>query len=488
MDDKNIKDLIDISKDLDDAVLKGIERGKKYKKAEKSKSSNKFMKKVLIAAGLTGIITTGIGIVNPEFVSAIPGLREIIRDINKDRFSEDTKKYADRTKVIGSSVVDKEVSVTFEELVYDENNIIGSFTLQGEKLKQLKEGVSNVEAYVLINGENIITESCVEMENSTTAVVILKADIGRKKLSDNANIKFDITGIYNGYSNGIEGRWEFATNADKTKGNRVLVDKNIETKFGNLVIKELSMTDVSTTIVIDGKSKVPDDENLQSMKFVIKDDKGKVYDVKDLENGQFTKTGELERVISVNGDLTKSKYIKISEKVGGKIVDKEIEGIYHSYLQFNGDGAFETKVITRKATREELNAGYGGENVNIYASISNDFKKLLNIKGQKIEVSKGQEIEVVNIKDNDLGTEFIFKTDGLYDINNLTQLQVLDENIFDYQRGEDRISILKTVDKNSHIYSVTINKLDFNKKYIIGIPKVTPIEKSSFELKIDLNE
>ncbi|MGL4655268.1 MAG: DUF4179 domain-containing protein [Sarcina sp.] len=332
MDDKNIKDLINISKGLDDAVLKGIERGRKHKKVEK-RNKNRFMKRGLIAAALAGVITTGIGIINPEFVSAIPGLNKIIGDASKGRFSEDSQSYADKAKVVGTSVIDKGISATFEELVYDENNIIGSFVFQGEALKKIKEGISSADAYLIVDGKDIIAQSSVEMKNPTTAVVIFKADIGEKNLPDNANIKFNITALYNGYSNGINGKWEFTTNADKTKGKRVFVDKKIETKDGTLTVKEISMTDVSTTIVIDGQEKVLDNYGLQGIKFIVTDDKGKVYDVTDLDNSEETKTGKVERVISVNGNLTNAKYINISEKVGGKVISKEINGIYPALLQ-----------------------------------------------------------------------------------------------------------------------------------------------------------
>ncbi|MGL4761655.1 MAG: DUF4179 domain-containing protein [Sarcina sp.] len=489
MDDKNLKDLIDIPKGLDDAVLKGISRGRKQKKA----SNNKFIKKGLIAAGLACVITTGIGVVNPKFVSAVPGLNKVMESFHKEIFGGSLEKYSDISTIVGSTVIDNGVSITFEEFVFDENNLMATLMVTGEKIENFKTGITYVNGSFIADGSEMGVESKVQMINPTTAMVILEQNIAKENIADNSKIKLEVRNITGDGAEPLEGKWDFAIEGEKTKGTRIKSDVQVETSEGSLNIKEVVMTDISTTIIMRGQTDNPtkseydnDGSRIQSIEFVAKDDKGNVYTIDDLDNGLNTRTGELDRVLTIRGDLTDAKYIEISEKVGGKIIDKEIEGVYPALLQFNGEGKFEEKIITRKPTKEELEQGYGGENVNHFVNISNEFKTLDDIIGDKIEVSKSQFIEITNIEDTELGTKFTFKTDGVYDYHNLAQLQVFDEEMNDMINGEDYRKYRAIEDEKNHVYSITIESLDRNKKYTVGIPKVTELENPSFTMKVNL--
>ncbi|MGL5066763.1 MAG: DUF4179 domain-containing protein [Sarcina sp.] len=488
MDDKNLKDLIDIPKGLDDAVLKGISRGRKQKKA----NNNKFIKKGLIAAGLACVITTGIGIVNPQFVSAVPGLNKVMESFHKEIFGGSLQKYSDISTIVGSTVIDNGVSITFEEFVFDENNLMATLMVTGEKLLDFKTGFSNIDGIFFADGKQIRGNSRVQMINPTTAMVVLEENIAKENIADDAKIKLKIRSIDSG-SEVLKGKWDFAIDGEKVKGQRIKSDVKVETSEGSLNIEEVVMTDISTTIIMRGQTDNPtkseydnDGSRIQSIEFVAKDDKGNTYAIDDLDNGLNTRTGELDRVLTIRGNLTDAKYIEISEKVGGKIIDKEIEGVYPALLQFNGDGEFEEKIITRDATKEELDQGYYSTKVNHFVNISNEFKTLDDIIGDKIEVSKSQFIEITNIEDTELGTKFTFKTDGVYDYHNLAQLQVFDEEMNDMINGEDYRKYRAIEDEKNHVYSITIESLDRNKKYTVGIPKVTELENPSFTMKVNL--
>ena len=489
MEDKNLKDLIDIPKGLDDAVLMGISKGRKQKKEK----NNKFMKKALIAAGLACVITTGIGVINPQFVSAVPGLNKVMESFHEELFGGSLQKYSDISTIVGSTVIDKGISITFEEFVFDENNIMATFMVTGEEVTNLKDGITGLDGIFFADGKEIRGNSKVQRINPTTAMVILEKNIAEKNIADNSKIKLKIRGVESN-SESLKGKWDFAIDGEKTKGQRIKSD--VQVKINNndtLNIKEVVMTDISTTVIMGGHTDNPSksefDNNgsdIQSINFIVKDDKGNVYAIEDMHNGLNTKTGVLERSFSIKGDLTNAKYIEISEKVGGKTIDKEIEGIYPALLQFNGEGKFEEKIITRKPTTEELEQGYLGENVNHFVNISNGFKTLDNIVGDKIEVSKGQFIGITNIEDTDLGTKFTFKTDGVYDYNNLSELQVFDEEMNDMITGEDYRRYGVFEDEKNHIYSMTLEGLDRNKKYTVGIPKVTGLQEPGFTMKVNL--
>lgn len=485
MDDKNIKDLIDISKGLDDAVLKGIERGRKDKKAEK-KNKNRFMKRALIAAGLAGVITTGVGIINPEIVSAIPGVNKVFENFNKEIFGGSTEKYADIATVVGTTVIDKDISVTFEEFIFDENNIMATLTLRGEKIKSFKEGISYVTGVFNVDGKEIQGESRIQMLDDNSAAVVIKNNIANENLNDNANIEFEITEIIGDGPKEIEGDWNFKVKGEKKKGRRVKTDVEVKIPKGFLKAKEVVMTNISTTIILEGHTNDPNDSSIQSIDFLVKDDKGNYYSVADCENGLFPEKGEHNRVITIKGDLTNSSYIEIEEKVGGDRVDVKSDESMHALLQFNGDGEFERKEIIRKATKEELADGYAFDEVKHYVNISKDFKTLDEIIGDKIEVSKGYFIEIINIEKTELGTKFTFKTDGKYDYNNLSQLQIFDEEFNDMIKGEGYRKYGAIESEEDHKYSITIDNLDWNKKYTVGIPKVEELEKPNFTMKIDL--
>ena len=77
--DNNIKDMIKIPKELDNAVLKGFEKGKKEKKKAKQKV---IFKRCAIAAGIIVVGTTMAGVINPELVSAIHIVGDVFEYFN----------------------------------------------------------------------------------------------------------------------------------------------------------------------------------------------------------------------------------------------------------------------------------------------------------------------------------------------------------------------------------------------------------------------
>ena len=485
MKDNKLNDLIKTPDGLDNSVLKGIERGRKYKKAKK----NKGMKKFLVAAGLTVAITGGIGVINPEFASALSDIKNVIGDFNREIFGRDKEKFEELATVVGTTQVDKGVSITLNEVMFDDNNFMMTLMITGEMFKNY-DGNNQIdfvqfESDAFINDGHInISKSKVEIVNDTTARVIVNGDILGMEIPDSANVKFDITSV--GRGDKMEsGKWNFDFNVNKKASKKINPDIVVDTEDGKLWIDEVTVTDLSTTIQLKGKTD-PKNHKLMSTKFRVKDDTGKIIDSETIQATMYKETGDAEMKMVINEDLTDVKNIEVTNIVGGKEISKEIDGFPYTLIQFNGNGEFKEDIISREVTKEEIADGYGLPSVIHYVNMSKDFKSLDDIIGDTIQVSDKQTVEVLNIEDTKLGTKITFKTDGYYDKNNLHSLSVFDSEMTDVIRAEDRLNIGSVEDGENYIYSVTINKLDNSKKYTIGLPRVEKMEEATFSMKVDL--
>jgi hypothetical protein len=85
----NLKDEIKIPKDIDLAIKKGIERGRKERKM---KSPQKRYKKFAALAAVIAIVIT-VGIFNTDIVKALPGVKSIFKLINYDNVGESFDKF-----------------------------------------------------------------------------------------------------------------------------------------------------------------------------------------------------------------------------------------------------------------------------------------------------------------------------------------------------------------------------------------------------------
>ena len=254
MKDNKLNDLIKTPDGLDNSVLKGIERGRKYKKAKK----NKGMKKFLVAAGLTVAITGGIGVINPEFASALSDIKNVIGDFNREIFGRDKEKFEELATVVGTTQVDKGVSITLNEVIFDDNNFMMTLMITGEMFKNY-DGNNQIdfvqfESDAFINDGYInISKSKVEIVNDTTARVIVNGDILGMEIPDSANVKFDITSV--GRGDKMEsGKWNFDFNVNKKASKKINPDIVVDTEDGKLWIDEVTVTDLSTTIQLKGKT------------------------------------------------------------------------------------------------------------------------------------------------------------------------------------------------------------------------------------------
>ncbi|MGL5634430.1 MAG: DUF4179 domain-containing protein [Sarcina sp.] len=486
MDDKNLRDLIDIPTDLDAAVLDGIKKGRDEKREKK----NSMVKKGFIAASFSLVLAGGIAIINPEIVSAIPGVNKIFEEFNSALFGESTEKFAPFTKNVGARVEDNGIDVTLDELVFDDNNLILALEIKGEALKGF-EGTNysdfvQMSEHLFIDGAEVVAQSSPTKSSEDTAQVILQANIAKMKVKNNANIELKIRSIGRG-NKSTEGEWNLKVSADKVAGKKISINEEFNSELGKFRVNNVSMTELSTNIMLDGQ--YTNAESFYDTQFMIKDENGRIIPFKMLSNS-CDENKSFERHIEIKENLEGTDKVIISVVNGAKTIDKEKSGVVHNLIQFNGDKdmKFTDKILSRKPTKKEVDAGFVGTSVDAYVNINEGNHKSLNeLIDEKIHVSNDAVIEIIDIEDTEDGTKFKFKVNGYYDYLNLTSLTAVDEEMnFITRREGQRLPAIE--DAKNNIYSMSIDKLDKNKKYAIGVPKITDLEESSLNMEIDLSK
>lgn len=131
MINKNLNN-IEIPKNIDEFIDKGIERIIKEQKETRNKR-----KKIIsgLAAGLTIAIT--LFITNPAFAEDVPVLREIFKffEINKeDNPMLHKNNLSQHTTELGITTEDKGIKITTEEVVYDGEYVYISYKVESERV------------------------------------------------------------------------------------------------------------------------------------------------------------------------------------------------------------------------------------------------------------------------------------------------------------------------------------------------------------------
>ncbi|MGL5345790.1 MAG: DUF5643 domain-containing protein, partial [Peptostreptococcaceae bacterium] len=272
---------------------------------------------------------------------------------------------------------------------------------------------------------------------------------------------------------------------EKVEGsNRISIDESYTIKGQNLIIKEVVTSPISSTIVLGG---IDDTKKytLQSTKFKVVDDKGNVLKSTELGSGVDNKTGEFNGKISVDSDLSHTKYIDLIPYWGDDLIYEVIEDVYYPLLITNGSGDREEIVVSRKPTEEELKSGYASSQVNYYLNIdkNKEFLSLEELKGYEIPVSSTEKVIIKDIQVDEKGTKIIMKKEG--DYNHLSELVMFDEDMNDFARWEGHIGAVLE-NEEDQIYSIILDKIDTNKKYKIALPIIKDIDFNSKE-KVKIN-
>ena len=482
--DNNIKDMIKIPKELDNAVLKGFEKGKKEKKKAKQKA---IFKRSAIAAGIIVVGTTMAGVINPELVSAIPIVGDVFEYFNYGLYKQASDKYEELGKDVNLTIEDNDVKVILNKVIIDDNILVASLLVESDKFIGYDEWRSpqdflNTDLNILINGE--IPSSCnpnVTIVNESTAAIILEANVSEIKIGDEVNIDLDINNFTRGGKTLAKGNWDFNIKAIKgSESNIYEVNKSLKLADEEMNIEKLVVTPLNNRLTFSGVTDDYENFRVDENKFVVRDNNGKIL-LLDLTSGSVSNNGEYEYSYNLLNDLSNTAYIEIIKASGNNVIEDENGYLLKASAIDETNANRSNEIISREPTKEELSDGYALSSVDYNVDIDRDnaFENIDSLIGKEIAVNNTDKITVKDIVAHDDYTEVVIKIDGNYNYRLLSSTVLFDEDMNDASTFEGSTTVLNDIEEK--IVTVKLTKIDPSKKYTIAIPVTT-------ELVIDDNE
>lgn len=486
--DNNIKDMIKIPRELDDAVIKGFEKGKKEKRKDKQKL---IFKRSAIAAGVIVAGTTMAGIINPEIVSAIPIVGNVFEYFNDGIYKQDLVKYEQLGKDVNITVEDNGVEVTLNKVVIDDNIFVASLLIESDKLQGYDEWRSpqdfvNEHLNIFIDGQLAGSYSTNRtIANERTAAIILEADLSDLNIEDESKIDINIDSFTRGKDTIANGKWNFNIKAIKGSDTKTYeVNKTLSLTNVNPNLEKLVVTPLKSRLFFKGNSSSDNDFWLSDNEFIIKDNNGKILTYKFV-SGYSDKDRNYEYTFDILNDLSNTEYIEVIKASGNEPIRKEINGIQYELLKVSSNDESNAnrsnKIISREPTKEELSDGYALSSVNYNIDIdrSTAFESIDDLIGKEIAVNNTDKIIVKDIVAHEDYTEVVMKIDGNYNYRLLGNMVMFDEDMNDSAAFEGSITTLNDIEEK--IVTVKLTKIDPSKKYTIAVPVTT-------DLVIDENE
>ena len=474
----NIKELIKIPKELDDAVLKGFEKGKKEKKKEKQRL---IFKRSTIAAGIIMAGTTMAGIFNPEIVSAIPIIGNIFEYFNDGIYTKNSDKYEELANVINTTVDDNGVKVTLNKVIVDDNIFIASLIVESDKFIGYDEARSPQDFIepnfnISINGDFPTSlSSNVTIVNQSTAAIILECDISKLNLENKVNIDLDISKFTRGKKTLARGKWNFDVKATKGADSTIhQVNDTLQLNDENINIEKLVSSDLINRIYFSGKCSDYENFSINKDEFIVRDNTGKIL-LSQLSGGVVSSSNDYEYTFDILNDLSNVDYIEIIKADGNKAIEKDNRYLLKASSIDESIANRSNELISRKPTKEELNDGYGLNEVtyNVNIDKNNAFETINSLIGKEIAVNNTDKIIVKDIIAYDDYTEVVMKIEGNYNYELLSSVVLFDEDMNDSSTFEGASRVLNNIEEK--IVTVKLTKIDPNKKYTIAIPTTTDL-------------
>ena len=482
--DNNIKEMIKIPKELDNAVLRGFEKGKREKKKAKQKI---IFKRSAIAAGVIVAGTTMAGIINPELVSALPIVGDVFEYFNYGVYKQASDKYEELGNDVNITVEDKGVKVILNKVVIDDNVLVASLFVESDKFIGYDEGRNpqdffNTDLNIFVNGQ--IPSSWnpkVTIVNESTAAIILEANVSDIEIGNEVNIDLDINNFTRGRKTLAKGNWNFNIKAIKgSESNIYEVNKSLNLTDEEINIEKLVVTPFNNRLVFSGVTDHYENFRVDENKFIVRDNNGKIL-LLDLTSGSVSNNGEYEYSYNILNDLSNTEYIEIIKASGNNVIEDENGYLLKASAIDEINENRSNDIISRKPTKEELNDGYALSSVNYNVDIDKSvaFETIDSLIGKEIAINNTDKIIVKEIVPHDDYTEVVMKIDGNYNYRLLSSIVLFDEDMNDSCAFEGSTAIMNDIEEK--IVTVKLTKIDLSKKYTIAIPVTT-------DLVIDENE
>ncbi|AGY77917.1 DUF4179 domain-containing protein [Clostridium autoethanogenum] len=485
----NLKDEIKIPKDIDLAIKKGIERGRKECKM---KSPQKRYKKFAALAAVIAITIT-VGIFNPGIVKALPGIKSIFKLINYNNVGESFDKFEAFSTSVNKTVTKDGITVTIDKIVIDDNTFAVTSIIQGKNIKANQGDMGHIK----LNGKSLSAYGSTDKKIDDNRIVrVTSSNISDMKLSNDVNVDLNIVWIGN-----VKGPWNFKFKVSKsekpTNSRCISLNNKIKLPDSTLKIKNLVISPLGNSINYSGVYDKLNENMINSIfDFIVMDDKGKVLET-DLGSGTNGKK-DYNGTIEVLNDLSNVKsltVIPILKRWGVKT--KEINKFPYSVLQttinstnFNIPQEIMTK--SRPVTAKEKSDGYAFDNVIHVFNIDKDrqFSTIDKLVNQVIKVGQNSSAVITKIETTAKYTKVTFKLqgNGVYPYKNINDTVIVDENYKDIERAEDGpIAILENVEER--IVSIKLPPIDKSKKYKIALPIIDePKIENQYKINIDLDK
>ena len=159
------------------------------------------------------------GIINPEFVSALPIVGDVFEYFNYGVYKQASDKYEELGNDVNITVEDKGVKVILNKVVIDDNVLVASLFVNGQIPSSWNPKVTIV--------------------NESTAAIILEANVSDIEIGNEVNIDLDINNFTRGRKTLAKGNWNFNIKAIKgSESNIYEVTKSL-----NLTDEEINNVD-----------------------------------------------------------------------------------------------------------------------------------------------------------------------------------------------------------------------------------------------------
>lgn len=486
---ENLKNKIEIPKEIDLVVKKGIEKGKKEKKLKKHKK----LYKIAAAAAVILVVAIPIGVLRPDIVMAIPGAESIFKLIGHGMVGENLGKFEQFSSSVNKSVEKNGIKITINEIAIDDNTIAITSTQQGKNLK--KHAYLNWK--IMLNGKRLQSISPKQKRiDDNTITTVTYSNISDLELGDLVNV--DLSSMWFG---DVMGPWNFKFQVSKSKkptnSKKVKLDKTIKIpnstlKIGNIVIGPLGNT-INYSGYYDKVNKTVKDNIFD---FVVMDDKGRTLHTMGGDGMTQISNKNYKGQIEILNDLSGVKaltVVPIFKQCGIKFMN--IDKFNYPVLQTtinSSDFNIPQEIITksRGVTKKEKADGYALSKVIHIFNIdkAKEFSPIDGLINQVIKVGDNSTVLIKDIKVLKNETKITFKIEGNgeYNYRNFDNTVMIDENFNDAERTEDAdTAVLENADEG--IVSITLPPIDKTKKYKIAIPIVDePQMEDQYKIKIDL--
>lgn len=472
IDDKENEEDEDLK--MDDLRRKRLR--KNLLKQIKGKDSVRKFRYKAAAVAIVAVISIGAAV--PVLAKNIPALRSIIQAI--DGRGSDPGQYEKYSKLVNKSVTDKGVTLTINEVVCDDSNLMIGYTIKSEGdirkiVKSEKDIVEmqgkdkNFEPFELIkslkiNGKLVGSGSGSDGKylDEHTYINSETMDIGDKSLPSVFNVDLDVKNIYE-----VKGNWDFkfSVSKDEILKNTKVFKPNTTVKFpyADINVEKVTFTPINTSIRITGKYSKEYKDYMNSKKFKEEGDQELSWFVFDDKGNEITEKGGSGNVIK---NSSSSDFWYESRFVSLKNIPKYLTVIpyrmnFNDYKKYkNADGI----------------------------DIPSIYKNINGVYPIELQQGKMGKLIVKEIKTEKDKTIVKYTVEGKATFLQAKNLFILDEKDNTVETKDGSLNVKK--DKtNPNDYIMEFQPLDKNKKYRIGTNDLGYYEiRNDLKFKINLNK